>query len=150
MAPLFHVTGLSGHIFAAISAAAPLILCYRFEPGLILEAISRHQPAFTVGAITALVALAAHPLFSQARLSSFKVIMSGGAPIPPAIHKDFLEKSGISIRNVYGLTETCAQVIAVPKDAQPPVARPSGALSSGKVIPGTAADRKGVVEGRVG
>src|SRR3546814_20247297 len=77
MAPLFHVTGLSGHIFAAISAAAPLILCYRFEPGLILEAISRHQPAFTVGAITALVSLAAHPLFSPPLLSSFNVTISG-------------------------------------------------------------------------
>src|SRR3546814_8956987 len=79
--------------------------------------------------------------------------MSGGAPIPPAIHKDFLEKSGISIRNVYGLTETCAPVIAVPKDAQPPVDRHSGALSIGKVIPGTEAlvskpDDDGQTEGQ--
>ncbi|MHB1786750.1 MAG: AMP-binding protein, partial [Acidimicrobiales bacterium] len=39
VAPLFHITGLIGHIAVAMLLPATLVLAYRFEPGVILETI---------------------------------------------------------------------------------------------------------------
>ncbi|EUA23239.1 AMP-binding enzyme family protein [Mycobacterium xenopi 4042] len=49
VAPLFHVTGLTGHLACAVVAGAPLVLCYRFSPDVVLAMIRRHKPTFTVG-----------------------------------------------------------------------------------------------------
>src|SRR5690606_31463075 len=57
VAPLFHVTGLTGHIACSIAAHASLVLCYRFHVELVAELIRRHRVTFTVGAITVFIAL---------------------------------------------------------------------------------------------
>ena len=58
IAPLFHITGLIGHIAVSMLVPAPLILAYRFEPNVVLDAFAEHRPAFTIGAITASVVTA--------------------------------------------------------------------------------------------
>ena len=136
-APLFHVTGLTGHIALALAAAAPLILCYRFEAQAMLAAIARHKPAFCVAAITAWSALIEHPAFEREAFSSFSSVFSGGAPISPAIHTRFRERTGLLLHNVYGLTETAAPITASPRGEDIPVAEDSGTLSVGKAVPGT-------------
>ena len=57
VAPLFHVTGLTGHIACSIAAGASLVLSYRFNVDVALDMIRRHRPTFTVGAITVFIAL---------------------------------------------------------------------------------------------
>ncbi len=135
-APLFHVTGVSGHIGASLMAKAPLILCHRFQPETVLDAIERHRPVFTVAAITALGALIDSPAFAPDRVSSLRTIFSGGAPVAPAMRDRVRQATGVSLRNVYGLTETVAPVVAAPPDPPGPVDPSTGALSVGKVISG--------------
>lgn len=146
-APLFHVTGLSGHIGAALAAKAPLILTYRFQADSILDAIERHRPTFTVAAITALGALIDAPAFAPERVASLRTVFSGGAPVAPAMRDHFRAATGVTLRNVYGLTETVAPVIACPDSPEAPVDPASGALSAGKAIAGatvTILDETGV------
>jgi long-chain acyl-CoA synthetase len=71
IAPMFHVTGLSGHMAAAFITGIPMILTYRFEPGVVIEAIRERRPTFTVAAITAYVALANAPDTRSDDLASF-------------------------------------------------------------------------------
>ena len=136
-APLFHVTGLTGHVALAFAAAAPLILCYRFQPDTVLAVIARNRPAFAVAAITAWSALIEHPAFNRADFACFTSVFSGGAPISPAIHGRFRDRTGHLLHNVYGLTETAAPITASPTGAEIPVAEDSGTLSVGKAVPGT-------------
>src|SRR4051794_20372409 len=42
VAPLFHITGLIGHIGVSLLVSAPLVLGYRFEPEATLELIEKH------------------------------------------------------------------------------------------------------------
>ena len=58
IAPLFHITGLIGHIAVSLLAPMPLVLAYRFEPQVVLDALLEHRPTFTIGAITAFNAAA--------------------------------------------------------------------------------------------
>jgi long-chain acyl-CoA synthetase len=135
-APLFHVTGLSGHIAAAIAAACPLVLTYRFFPEVVIDQVERHRPSFLVAAVTALSALVDHPAFARERIASLTALFSGGAPIPPALRDRIAERTGLTLRNVYGLTETSAPVIAGPADEPSPVDPVSGALAIGRPVPG--------------
>ena len=57
VAPLFHITGLVAHIALSILLPAPLVLAYRFDPGVVLDAIRERRPTFTIGSITAFIAL---------------------------------------------------------------------------------------------
>ena len=131
LAPLFHITGLIGHVAAAFITAAPLILTYRFEPGVMLDAIEEHHSVFTIGAITAFIAMMNHPSATAAKLASLTKIYSGGAPIPPSVVTAFNEKFGRYIHNGYGLTETNSPTHVVPLSREAPVDLVSGALSIG-------------------
>jgi long-chain acyl-CoA synthetase len=131
IAPLFHVTGIIGHIVVSLLARSSLILSYRFNPHVILELISENRPSFTIGAITAFVALMNVTGVSDEALTGLKWIFSGGAPIAPSVGAQFQTKFGLYIHNSYGLTETTSPAILVPRDSRAPVDSTSGALSIG-------------------
>ena len=136
IAPLFHVTGLSGHMAPALITGIPLVLAYRFDPTVMIEIIREHRPTFTVAAITAYVALANAPGARADDLESFTKLLTGGAPVAPSI-VDALEKQyGTYIHNVYGMTETTSPTHATPMNVRAPVDPRSGALSVGLAVPG--------------
>jgi long-chain acyl-CoA synthetase len=131
VAPLFHITGLVGHIGVALLVGCPLVLAHRFEPNVVLEAIKEHRPTFTVGSITVFIALSGLDGSDKEAWSSFRAIYSGGAPIAPAVTDQFQEKTGLYIHNIYGLTETNSPSHGVPMGVKAPVDPNSGALSVG-------------------
>ncbi len=134
VAPLFHITGLIGHVALALLLPCPLVLAHRFHPGVVMEAIREHRPTFTVGAITVFISLAGVDGVSRDDFSSLRVVYSGGAPIAPAVNKAFEDKTGLYIHNIYGLTETNSPSHAVPLGVPAPVDSSSGALSVGVPI----------------
>jgi long-chain acyl-CoA synthetase len=137
IAPLFHITGLIGHIAVSLLTPMPLVLAYRFEPQVVLDALREHRPTFTIGAITAFSALLNAPGFSKDDFSSFEVIYSGGAAISPTAEQGFLAATGRQVHNAYGLTETTSPMTVTPFGAPSPVDPTSGALSVGVPAPNT-------------
>jgi long-chain acyl-CoA synthetase len=131
VAPLFHVTGLTGHIACTLAARGSLVLSYRFDIAVMLDMIRSYRPTFTVGAITVFIALANSADVKAEDLITLTKIASGGAPIPAAIVDRFQNRFGIYIHNVYGMTETTSPVLAVPMGSTAPVGNESGALSVG-------------------
>ncbi|MGB6039985.1 MAG: AMP-binding protein [Gordonia sp. (in: high G+C Gram-positive bacteria)] len=131
IAPLFHISGLVGHIMFAMLMKSPLVLAHRFEPSVMLDAVKEYRPVFTIGAITALNALAAAPGVSPGDLSSLRILYSGGAPIAPAVGDRLEQIYGAYVHNIYGLTETNSPSHAVPFGVRAPVDPVSGALSVG-------------------
>ena len=134
VAPLFHITGLIGHMAISFLLPAPLVLAYRFDPAVMVEVIRRERPTFTVGSITVFIALMNAPGVQRDDLSSLTRIYSGGAPIPPSTVEEFERFCGHYIHNIYGLTETTSPSHAVPMGARAPVDPTSGALSVGVPI----------------
>jgi long-chain acyl-CoA synthetase len=134
VAPLFHITGLVGHIGVSLLTGMPLVLSYRFEPDVALELIERHRVTFTVGSITVFIAMMNAPAAPERDVSSFKKIVSGGAPIAPPTVEAFERQLGAYIHNIYGLTETTSPSHCVPFGMRAPVDEASGALSVGVPI----------------
>ncbi|MFK0121238.1 class I adenylate-forming enzyme family protein [Streptomyces sp. NPDC090994] len=134
LAPLFHITGLVCEFGACLAGGGTLVLAYRFEAGVVLDAFAEHRPHYTVGPSTAFMALAAHPGVTRDHFASFTVISSGGAPLPPALVERFRAGFGPYIRNGYGLTECTAPCASVPPHLEAPVDPVSGTLAVG--VPG--------------
>jgi long-chain acyl-CoA synthetase len=139
IAPLYHVTGLTGHIGLALASGASLILAHRFDPAIVAELLQHHRATVTIAAITAFMALANDERARAYDYSSIRRAYSGGAPVPPAVVTDLHERLGLTIRPVYGLTETTGPTHFAPPDADPPVHSGTGALSVGLLAPGTQA-----------
>lgn len=89
---------------------------------------------YTVGPSTAFMALAAQPSVTRDHFSSFRMISSGGAPLPPALVEKFRASFGPYIHNGYGLTECTAPCASVPQGMDAPVDPVSGTLAVG--LPG--------------
>ncbi|MFF1548296.1 class I adenylate-forming enzyme family protein [Streptomyces sp. NPDC058291] len=134
LAPLFHITGMVCQLVACLNSAGTLVLTYRFDAGVVLEAFAEHRPHYTVGPSTAFMALAAHPSCTPDHFASFAHISSGGAPLPPALVEKFRAGFGPYIRNGYGLTECTAPCASVPPRLEAPVDPASGTLAVG--VPG--------------
>ncbi|MGH3341856.1 MAG: class I adenylate-forming enzyme family protein, partial [Carbonactinosporaceae bacterium] len=130
-APLFHITGLIGHIAVALLVPMPMVLSYRFDPATVNGMVERYRCTFTVMAITAFTAMMNDPSMRGRNLSSLRKCYSGGAPIAPGIVERFERETGCYIHNIYGLTETNSPSHAVPLGRRAPVDPTSGALSIG-------------------
>jgi long-chain acyl-CoA synthetase len=136
LAPLFHITGLVCHVLTAFVTASPLVLSYRFEPAVMLDAIEEHRPTFSIGATTAYLAMMHNPAATSERFRSLRQVCSGGAPVPASVVESFRARFGASMRNGFGMTETNAPVIFTPADRDSRVDPASQALSIGVPMPG--------------
>jgi long-chain acyl-CoA synthetase len=131
VAPLFHITGLIGHMAIGLLTGMPIVLSHRFDPDVALELVERHRVTFSIGSITVFIALMNASSAGERDTSTFRKLVSGGAPIAPSTVESFERRFGAYIHNIYGLTETTSPSHCVPIGTRAPVDETSGALSVG-------------------
>jgi fatty-acyl-CoA synthase len=103
--PLFHIAGLNVTIPTTWRKGGEVVLHSAFDPQATLDDISRYRISTLFGAPTMFEMVSRLPAFESADLSSVRVIICGGAPVPEALIRRFHER-GIAMLNGYGLTET--------------------------------------------
>ncbi|MBN9101038.1 MULTISPECIES: long-chain fatty acid--CoA ligase [unclassified Pseudonocardia] len=106
--PLFHVFALSSILNLCVRFAATMSLVPRFDPDAALAAIQRDRVTIFEGVPTMYIALLNHPTLGDYDVSSLRVGISGGAPIPSEVIDEFEERFGIVILEGYGLSETAS------------------------------------------
>jgi long-chain acyl-CoA synthetase len=131
LAPLFHVTGLIGHVTLALLTGSPLVLFYRFDAGEACRLAQKYRATFTVSAVTAFIALLNHEAMDTYDLSSLTKVYTGGAPTPPSVLDDWRARTGTRIQPMYGLTEATSPTHMTPHGAIPPIDVHTGAMSVG-------------------
>jgi long-chain acyl-CoA synthetase len=131
LAPLFHVTGLIGHLALAMLAGSPLVLFYRFDADEACRLAERHRATFTVSAVTAFIALLNSGAVDKHNLSTLTKVYTGGAPTPVAALEDWFNRTGTRIHPMYGLTEATSPTHMTPVGSVPPVDPATGMVSVG-------------------
>ncbi len=104
--PFFHVFGLSTTMNFCVYAGWGDILVPRPQPQPLLEAISKFKPTFAPLVPTMFIGLLNDPGFEQADLTSIKGCFSGSAPLPVEVIRDFEAKTGSTIVEGFGMTES--------------------------------------------
>jgi len=131
LAPLFHVTGLIGHVTLAMLTGSPLVLFYRFDVNEACRLAALHRATFTVSAITAYIALLNSDALGKYDLKRLTKLYTGGAPTPASVLEDWHGRTGVRIQPMYGLTEATSPTHMTPHGAVPPIDPHTGAMAIG-------------------
>ena len=131
LAPLFHVTGLIGHVTLALLTGSPLVLFYRFDANEACRLAALHRATFTVSAITAYIALLNSDALAKYDLKRLTKLYTGGAPTPASVLEDWHGRTGVRIQPMYGLTEATSPTHMTPHGAIPPIDPHTGAMAIG-------------------
>ncbi|GIX20830.1 long-chain-fatty-acid--CoA ligase [Erythrobacter cryptus] len=131
--PFFHVFANTALLNHAMVTGASIAMVPRFAAGQVLETIARYRCTGFPGVPTMFQALLDHPDLARTDLSSLKVCISGGAPMPAPVHVRFEEVTGVRVCEGYGLTESSGVVAANPYEGL----RKRGTI--GQLVPGTEA-----------
>jgi fatty-acyl-CoA synthase len=113
VAPLFHIGGLNVNTIATWLKGGEIVLHRAFDPKAVLETIAHNRVTQMFGVPGMFAAMAQHPGFAGADLSSLKFFIAGGAPVPKPLIDVYLAR-GIAFTQGYGLTETSPVVTFLP------------------------------------
>lgn len=118
--PLFHVYGMTVAMNAAILGGAELIMLPRFDLQETLETIKLTRPTIFPGVPTMYVAINSHPQAEDYGISSIRICVSGSAPMPVEVMREFERKTQATIIEGYGLSEASPVTHFNPLDHRKP------------------------------
>ncbi|MBP1721485.1 MAG: fadD5 [Deltaproteobacteria bacterium] len=103
--PLFHTYGIAVCMNLSLATAGTMLLIPRFAPREVLKAIKEYGVTFFPGIPGIYAALNNYRDIEKWDLSSVRYCVSGSAPLPVPVLKDFERRTGGMILEGYGLTE---------------------------------------------
>lgn len=109
--PMFHVGGLSFTVHF-VHAGATLVIPERWDAHHVLDLIEAEKVRHFFSVPTMLTDLLKAARAAPERLRSVRWILSGGAPVPPSLVREY-GALGIPVMQSYGATETCGPGICV-------------------------------------
>ena len=113
--PLFHVFAMTAVMLEAVATGAEMVLLPRMDLEVLMKTIRRTRPSLVPGVPTLYTAIAnAADKASGINLSSIRICLSGGAPLPDEVRKRFESLTGCTLVEGYGLSETSPVVTINP------------------------------------
>ncbi len=104
-APLFHSGGLCVITLPTLMAGGHVVLQEHFDAGAFLADIQRYRVTTTFGVPAMMLFASQHTDFDRADLSSLRMIVAGGAPVPEPLLQLYGARN-IPVSQCWGMTET--------------------------------------------
>lgn len=129
--PFFHVFAMTTILNLGVRCGFEIVALPRFNIDETLELIHAARPHFFPAVPAIYNAINTHPDLHKYDLTSLRYCISGGAPLPIEVKRDFEARTGCVLVEGYGLTETSPVACANPIEG----ANKSGSI--GLPLPGT-------------
>ncbi len=113
--PQFHCGGWNVQSILAWWKGAKIVLERGFDPARGLDLIERERVTSLMGVPANYLFMSQEPRFADADLSSLRLAVVGGAPMPVAL-LDVWAARGVHIVQGYGLTEAAPNVLCLPPE----------------------------------
>ncbi len=136
--PFFHVFAMTVVLNMGMAAGAELIMLPRFDTEQVLKTIAKRKPTLVPGVPTMYKALLSHPQVGRYALTSIRYCISGGAPLPMELKRQFEQTTGCVLIEGYGLSE------ASPVCAANPLSGLNKEGSIGLPLPGISIEIRGL------
>lgn len=131
--PFFHVFAMTAVMNMGVAAAMEIIVPHpRFDLDTTLKAIHKKKPQYFPAVPAIYSAINTHPKRKKYDLSSLRYCISGGAPLPVEVKREFEAKTGCVVVEGYGLSES-SPVVCI----NPTAPGSNRAGSIGLPVPGT-------------
>lgn len=104
-APMFHTAALNQLCLPTFLKGGTSILMSAFDPEHAFDLIAEHRVTWMFGVPTMFLSMSRSPRWAEADLSSVRILMCGGAPVPETLIRRYQDR-GLTFLQGYGLTET--------------------------------------------
>ena len=108
-APLFHVGGLCVVLLPTLMSGGHLVLHESFDALRFMQDVRRYRVSVGFLVPAMMLFISQHETFAQAELSSLRLIVAGGAPVPEPLLRRYGERD-IPVSQCYGMTEATSGV----------------------------------------
>jgi acyl-CoA synthetase (AMP-forming)/AMP-acid ligase II len=132
--PVFHIGG-TGWGSLGIRNGARGVIAREFDPNRVLDFIENHRITKMFMVPAAMQIVVRSPRAREVDYSCLKYILYGASPIPLELLKECMEVFGCGFVQMYGMTETCGTIVALPPEDHDPAGNPR-MRSAGKALPG--------------
>ncbi|MGJ4859900.1 class I adenylate-forming enzyme family protein [Labrys sp. La1] len=112
--PLFTNFGLTVTLNLCVYTGGSIVLHERWDTLRVLADISRYKATYFGGTPTMYAYMVNEVDPDEHDLSSLRVCVTGGSPVPQPVIRRFEALSGARVTQVYGSTETCGQNVMEP------------------------------------
>lgn len=129
--PFFHVFAMTTVMNKSVRSGLEIIALPRFDLDQTLKLIDKKKPHYFPAVPAIYSAINNHPKLSNYDLTSLRYCISGGAPLPVEVKKEFEDTTGCTVVEGYGLSESSPVVCANPIEGE------NKAGSIGMPLPGT-------------
>ncbi|HEX7114755.1 MAG TPA: malonyl-CoA synthase [Steroidobacter sp.] len=102
--PIFHVHGLFVAINTVLASGSSMLFLRKFAADEVLRLLPR--ASVMMGVPTFYTRLLKQPDLTAETTRNARLFVSGSAPLLPATHREFLERTGHAILERYGMSET--------------------------------------------
>lgn len=127
--PQFHSFGLTGLTLMPMLSGCKAVYTARFVPKKIVGLIKEHRPSIYLAIPSMYNAMLTVKSASAEDFQSFRIMLSGGEPLPETVRTRFADRFHQSIVEAYGLTETAPGTnVLLPSDGR--------AGTVGRALPG--------------
>ena len=129
--PLFHSFAMTTVMNLSLISGSQMYLLPRFDLTQVLETLAENKVTLMMGVPTIFIAINGYADLQDYDLTSLKICISGGAPLPIAVKQEFEKQTKCSLVEGYGLSE-CSPVVTCN-----PIGAENKQGSIGLPLPGT-------------
>lgn len=104
--PFFHIYGLTVLVHNPLYTGVTCIVLSKFDIETFCRLIQDHQITYSYVVPPMVLLLSKHPCISHYDLSSIRMMNSGAAPLTSELVKAVFKRTGIRVKQGYGLSET--------------------------------------------
>lgn len=141
--PFFHVFAMTVALLTPMDYGAEIVMMPRFDLKDALKQIHKKKPTVFPAVPTIFTAINSSAIAKNYDLTSLKLCISGGAPLPVEVKRQFEETTGCVVVEGYGLSETSPVVCTNPTQGEN---KPG---SVGLPMPGTIVEIRALDDDRV-
>lgn len=113
--PMFHIGGIGLFTLPMLYNGGTVVIQRTFDPVQTLALLEAENITLFFGVPAIFLALIQHPQFDGAAFDRVRVVMSGGAPLPVSLVKQYHD-AGIALQQGFGMSEAAPSIATLEKD----------------------------------
>ena len=113
--PMFHIGGIGLFTLPMLYDGGTVVIQRTFDPAKTLALLEEERITLFFGVPAIFLALIQHPQFDASAFKNVRLVMSGGAPLPVSLVKQYHE-AGIILQQGFGMSEAAPSIATLAKE----------------------------------
>ena len=113
--PMFHIGGIGLFTLPVLYMGGTVVIQRTFNPAETLSLLKREKITLFFGVAAVFLFLIQHSDFNAEAFADVRVVMSGGAPLPKSLVRQY-DEAGIVLQQGFGMSEAAPSIATLSKD----------------------------------